>query len=250
MNLNYPSLVNRFVALFGVKEKLGDNSLYTWDNEHAFTNPFITIAREPGSGGAPIASAVAKKLGYECLDDKIIQEIAKSTKKRKELIKIVDEKTRSRVEDIVHSILNPDYIDDIKYITELSRVMITYALKGKVVIVGRGANFLTPFAKGLHVNITAPYEVRVKRAMDYEGFDREKAEEVIARVEKERKNFVKQYLRKDSSKQNSYDLTLNTTYFSLEQARDAIIDAYHRKFPFVRQNRMLPNNLAPNWLKY
>lgn len=81
------------------------------------------------------------------------------------------------------------------------------------------------------MSIIAPYEVRVKRAMDYEGFSRKKEEEVIAKVEKERKEFVKQYFRKDPSKINSYDVTLNTTYFTVEQSRDLIIDALRRKFP-------------------
>jgi cytidylate kinase len=214
--------------MFKVKENL--NNLYSFENEEAFSRPFITIAREPGSGGVPIASAVAKKLGFECVDEQLIYDIATSTKKRREIIKTVDEKSRGRIEDMVHSMLNPDYIDDVKYITELSKVVLTYAHKGKVVIVGRGANFITPFAKGLHVNITAPYEIRVKRAMDHEGHSREKAVEVIETVEKERKSFVKQYLRKDASKINSYDLTLNTTYFNVNQASDLIIEAFYKKF--------------------
>jgi hypothetical protein len=47
------------------------------------------------------------------------------------------------------------------------------------VILGRGANFITPFGKGLHVNITAPYFIRVRRAMDYEGLSEQQAKEVL-----------------------------------------------------------------------
>jgi cytidylate kinase len=229
MALRYYPLIDRFFKLFQVQDSLV--TPYPGMNEEKFTRPFVTIAREPGSGGVPIAQAVAKKLNFLCLDEQVIDEIANSTKLRKDLIKAVDEKNRTHVEDIVQSLLNSDYVDDLKYVTELTKVLVTYAIRGKVVIVGRGANFLTPFAKGLHVNISAPYEVRVKRAMDYEGFSRKKAEEVIAKVEKERKEFVKQYFKKDPTKINSYDLTLNTTYFSVEQARDLIIDALWRKFP-------------------
>ncbi len=226
-------MVNRFMTFFKVRESL--DRPYSSVADHSFKKPFITIAREPGSGGVPIAKAVAKKLGFTCLDEQLIEEIAKSTKQRKELIKAVDEKNRTHVEDIVQSLLNPDYVDDVKYVTELTKVVLAYALQGDVVIVGRGANFLTPFAKGLHVNITAPYETRIQRAMDFEGFSRKKAEEVIAKVEKERKEFVKQYFRKDPSKINSYDLTLNTSYFSVEKARDLIVDAFHNKFPWYEK---------------
>ena len=236
MTINYPPLVDRFVSYFKVQQRL--SNVYSWTNETSFTKPFITVAREPGSGGRPIAHAVAEKLGFFCLDENIIDEISTSVKQRRQIIKNMDERTRSVVEDILDSVLNPEHVDDMKYVTVMARVILSYAFRGKVVIIGRGGNFLTPFAKGLHVNITAPYDIRVQRAMEHEGFDEERAKEVIAEMEKERKAFVKQYLRRDPSKINSFDLTLNTTYFSVEAARDLIIDAFYHKFP--RQLKMGP----------
>lgn len=200
------------------------------EDESSFKVPFITIAREPGSGGAPIAQEVADKLGFELVDEQIIEEIAHSIKKRKAIIKEIDEKARTRIEDIIHSTLNREYVDDLKYTKELFKVILAYAYKGKTVILGRGANFITPFAKGLHVNVTAPYDVRVQRAMDFEGFNLPEAKAEIAKTEKERRDFVKQYLRKDPKKFNSYDLTINTTYFRVGEASDVIIEALYRKF--------------------
>jgi cytidylate kinase len=227
MGIRDYQLVNRFVKFFQVQQSLAKDE----DKDTDFQKPFITIAREPGSGGVPIANAVAQKLGFTCVDEQLIEEIARSTKLRRELIRAVDEKSRTSVEDIVQSLLNPDYVDDVKYITELTKVILAYAIQGNVVIVGRGANFLTPFAKGLHVNITAPYDIRVRQAMEYEGFTKKKAESVIAKVEKERKEFVKQYFRRDPSKINSYDITLSTAHYTVEQARDLIITAFRLKFP-------------------
>jgi len=198
--------------------------------EIPFAKPFITIAREPGSGGAPIARSIAKQLGFTFVDKQIIEEIAGSTKKRKEIIKQVDEKSRSRISDMVHSLLNKEYVDDMKYMAELTKVILAYANRGHVVILGRGANFITPRARGLHVRITAPYEVRINRAMEYEGFDRQTAKQVIAATEEEREKFIKQYLRKDANKSNAYDLTLNTAFFTVKQARDVIIEAFCSKF--------------------
>ena len=228
MDTRYYPLINKALQFFNLKE-----SAVT--PEHSFTKPFITIAREPGSGGAPIAEAVAQKLGFELIDEQIIDQIASSTKKRKEIIKAVDEKNRSKIEDIVHSVLNVEYIDDSAYVSELIQVILAYAYQGKCVILGRGANFITPFGKGLHVNITAPYKVRVQRAIDYEGHNLAKAKEIIAKVEKERREFVKQYFKKDPKKVNSYDLTINTTYFDFKQSRDIIIEAFHRKFETVNR---------------
>lgn len=228
MDTRYYPLINKALQFFNLKE-------HHILPEDSFMRPFITIAREPGSGGAPIAAAVAKKLGYELVDEQIIDQIASSTKRRKEIIKAVDEKHRSKIEDIIHSVLNAEYIDDSAYVTELVKVILAYSYKGKCVILGRGANFITPFAKGLHVNITAPYKVRVQRAVDYEGHNHAMAKEVLAKVEKERREFVKQYFKKDPKKVNSYDLNLNTTYFQVEQARDIIVEAFYQKFTTARR---------------
>lgn len=206
-------------------------------SDNSFLKPFITIAREPGSGGAPIAKSVAEKLGFTLLDEQIIDEIARSTKKRKTIIQAVDEKSRDKITDIVQSLFNTEYVDDLKYLVELAKVVLAYVNKGRVVVLGRGANFITPFAMGLHVNITAPYDIRVKRAMDFEGLNKTQAKQVIADVEAEREKFVKQYLRRDLATRNAYDLTLNTTYFSVEDASKVIIEAFNRKFTGYLPNR-------------
>lgn len=224
---SYYDLINKTLNLSTLREYLRDKFS---DSEPTFTNPFITVAREPGSGGAPIAKAIAEKLGYEFIDDQIVEEIARSTKRRKAIIKEIDEKSRTRIEDIVHSLVNIEYLDEETYISELVRSILSYAHKGHCVILGRGANFITPFAKGLHVNITAPYEVRVQRAMDYEGLTEKQAKEVIAKVEKERSDFVKQYFRRNLTQRNIFDITLNTHYFTVPQARDIVLAAFEQKF--------------------
>lgn len=237
MSVHYYPLVNKIISKLNLQERV--SFLHAYDKDEFFTKPFITIAREPGSGGAPIARAVAKALVFLCIDEEIVNEIALSTQKRKEVIKSIDEKSRSAIQDMVHSILNTDYVNDIQYIDELAKVVLTYAHQGNAVIIGRGANFITPFSKGLHINITAPYALRVKRAMEYEGLSEKEAKKVIADIEKERKDFVKQYLKRDVSKSNSYDLTISTTHFNVEQARDIIVHAFYQKFPRATRYRSL-----------
>lgn len=239
MSITYYPLINKTLEFFKIREKMSEVGI---ESESSFKVPFITFAREPGSGGAPIARMVADKLGFEFVDEQIIEEIARSTKKRTAIIKEIDEKARTSIEDIIHSALNREYVDDLKYTKELFKVILTYAYKGKTVILGRGANFITPFARGLHVNVTAPYKVRVQRAMDFEGFNNAKAKEVIAKTEKERKDFVKQYLKKDLSKPNSYDLSLNTTYFRVNEASDLVIEALYQKFSKTLKHGSLKPN--------
>lgn len=236
-SIKYYPLVNKLQNLLQIKDTLS-KEYSTVDGSNSFLIPFITIAREPGSGGAPIARALADKLEYEFVDEQIIDEMARSVKKRKAAIQALDEKSRSAIENIVHSMLNVEYIDDKTFIKELVKIVLAYAYKGKTIILGRGANFITPFARGLHVNVIAPYDVRVQRAIDFEGHTKKKAKQVIASIEKERKDFVKQHFSKDLSKHGAYDITINTQFFKVDEARDVVIAALYRKF-----SRSLPGKV-------
>jgi cytidylate kinase len=228
MPIDYYPLINRIVSTLRIRDTIEKNLP---KEEHFFERPFITVAREPGSGGSPIAKRLAQRLSFTLRDESIVDELAKSTKKQKKVIKEIDEKSRTYVDNIIHSVLNEEFVDEGRYARALSRIILNFAHQGNCVIIGRGANFITPFARGLHVNITAPYDVRVQRAMQYEGFDRETAEDVIARVEKEREDFVKTFFGRKITSRNAYDITLNTTHYSIDQATDVIMMAFRRKFP-------------------
>ena len=200
------------------------------DSNKPYFLPFITVARDPGSGGRPIADRLAKKLGFEFYDEQFVTEIAKSAKARSEILREVDERSRSQVDDLIHNVLNPEYISERRYIKHLCKVVLHRARKGKVVLLGRGANFITPNAFGFHVRITAPYRVCVSRAVQFEGVSHKKARNIIGKITAERAAFVRQYFGKNIFNCKYYDLTLNTTYMTLDDAVETIITAFKSKF--------------------
>jgi cytidylate kinase len=200
----------------------------------SFPIPFITIARDPGSGGNPIGREVAKRLGFRFYDQELLEEIAKKNKMRKEILQELDEQSRSAIQDLIHGLFNPEYVSDITFVRQLSKVVLTLAYKGNSVILGRGACFITPKDKGLHVRITAPMPTRIERAIQYEGHSLGKAKEVIAKYEKGRRDFVKQYFGKDVRHADYYDLVINTENLSAKDSADLVIEAFYKKFPKSR----------------
>ena len=204
-----------------MKKVRGDTPLF---------KPVITVSRESGSGGRPIAEMVATALKFELYDEKFIEDIAKSTKRRAELIRSIDEKARDMVTDVLQSVLNPEYISDMTYIRHAAKVVLSRAHKGKVVFLDRGANFIVPSETALRVRIQAPYSARVTWAIKHEGIDLARAKEVIRKFDIERKEFVRQYFGKPISNANFYDLVLNTTHMTLEDARDLVVLAFKKKF--------------------
>jgi len=196
-----------------------------------FKNPSITVARDPGSGGRPIAKMVAKKLAFEFYDEALVEAIAKSAKRRKKVIARVDERARGAIEDTIHGLLNPEYISESAYIKHLTDVVLSIAHHGKSVTVGRGANFIIPPDQVLNVLVTAPRKVRIKRAIEYEKIDREEAIKRIEKYTKERRDFVSQYFNKSYVNPSYYDVIINTSYFDIDGASDLVISAFRKKFP-------------------
>ena len=196
-----------------------------------FTKPFITISREPGSGGKPVASLVAKRLDFTLYNRKMIEDVGRDVHQRKALLEKIDEHGRTVIDDIIHGTFNPDYVSDISYIRSLSSVILSAAMRGEVVILGRGANFITPFNKGLHVRICAPYLIRVERAVKFERFTRDEAVREIRKTDEQRKEFIRQYFGKDVSNPNYYDLVINTTSMTVDNTACLVIEAFKNKFP-------------------
>lgn len=192
--------------------------------------PIITVSRDPGSGGKPIAEALSKKLGFKFYDKELVNEIAKSSKLRKSLLSEIDEKGRTLMTDFVHQMLNPDYVSDIEYMRHLCKVVLSISYKGKAVILGRGANFITPLASGFHVRVTAPKNVRIKRVVKYEGRSSAEARKEVSKTEKDRKEFIKQYFDEKIGDLDYYDMILNTTFYTLDQACKVIEMGFKQKF--------------------
>ena len=94
----------------------------TWDFA-----PFITFSREPGSGGRPIAKRIAKLTGFAYYHDALVEKVAKTAHLRQGVLRLIDEKSRSTIQDFIHSIFNPDYVSDVKYVHQLANVILSLA---------------------------------------------------------------------------------------------------------------------------
>lgn len=192
--------------------------------------PFITISREAGSGGKLVAKKLAKKLGFEFYDDELIKLTARKANLRKKVVAKLDEKERSFVNDLLHRLLNPEYVSSQTYIKSLCEVIKALSLKGGVVILGRGGNFITSPESGLHVRVIAPFWKRVKYTVKYEKRSMKNAIKRVRKYDKERKEFVRQYFDKNPSNTDYYDLVLNTELLSVDQAATTAVEAFKQKF--------------------
>jgi len=238
VKFEYQSLINKMMTSFRLREKVTPGvDFSSVFRETGFDSPYITISRDPGSGGRPIAKILEERLGWQYYNERLLDEMAKSTKIQKRVLQQVSEKGRTMLQDFAQALLNPDYVSDVKYMKELIRIILTLGYKGEVIILDHGANFILPEGHGLRVRITAPRHVRLQRAREYETKTELQARETIRAVEKDRHEFVQQYFEKDIDSDEHYDLVINTSFYSMEDVADIIEKALYRKFPNYRKKR-------------
>lgn len=139
----------------------------------------VTVAREYGSGGSPIAEKLAARLGWELLDNSLIVQVARAANVDPRVCHAHDERIdswfyrlnkRTFGRGVFEGVAAGD-VFDADIMVALSRRMIEAAAEqGNAVIVGRaGQCILQGRDDTFHAYIYAPMEERIRRVRDYFG---------------------------------------------------------------------------------
>ena len=181
----------------------------------------ITVSREYGSGGRYIGKLVADKLGIKLYDKEFIIKLAEETGLSEEYIKNNEQKR-----DILDS-LNNGYYSRTNNADELfikeSELIKELANKESCVIVGRCADFILKDKDNvIKVFVYSNMEDKIKRATEFYGLDKNKAEKEIKRIDKLRANHYKYYTEKDWNNHNNYDICINSDTLGVEKSAEII----------------------------
>lgn len=193
--------------------------------------PLITISREMGSGGKSTANLIALRLGkpWKVYDHELIDQIAKNKNLEEVLIKSIDPKRLPLADIITAKTFGKRFTHLSGYQRHLIKVMTLVGLKGYVIILGRGGNFLFPHA--LNIRMICQYDQRVTWQMTYEHISRPEAIKRIEESDKERREFVESLFNHNHCKAYHYDLVIRTGLsITVEDAANIIIDLTKRKF--------------------
>jgi len=173
----------------------------------------LTISREYGSGGRDIGRMVAKNLDYEYEDRKKILDDMRDEGT------LWEEKARHFDENYPELWERNEWA--YKGFVALNQLhFLEYALKDKVVLMGRGGNFLLkkfPFV--LKVRTKAPLEYRIERIMEREQINAENARYLIEKVDNEMSKAVYLIYGRHWDDPGEYDLVFDTSI----QAKSDII---------------------------
>lgn len=177
----------------------------------------ITISREIGAGETAIAPVVAERLGWECVDHKIIDREVEETGITLPYVIHYDE----RVPGLGDSWRRPGEAE--RYFEALRRIVGEYAARGNVVIVGRGANFLLAEADALHFRLIADMPYRVRRVMEGRWVNEGPARAIIAESDHDRGAFAQRFFKADWTAPVHYHAVYNTSRLGIETVVDRMV---------------------------
>ncbi len=200
----------------------------TNNNNKLNKNIVITISREYGSGGRYVGRLIADKLGVKLYDKEFVTKVAEQTGLSEEYIENNEQKRE------ILSNLNNGYYFGLNNSDELflkeSELIKEIAEKESCVIIGRCADFILQDRENvLKVFVYSNMKDKIKRATQIYGFDKEKAEKEIKRIDKLRANHYKYYTEKEWNNYSNYDICINSDLLGVEKAADLICNIVREK---------------------
>jgi cytidylate kinase len=178
----------------------------------------LTVSSESGSRGREIGRAVSESLGYAFVNkEKILADVRSAGQEWEEWARDYDGRCPTTWERYDWSFQG--------FAALIRNCILSYAARDRVVIMGRGGNFLLAgIPHALRVRVTAPLEVRVAEIAKRESISDKAARWLIDKTHHERACFIYSLYRTQWDDLGAYDLIVSTADTPVEDAVKLVID--------------------------
>ncbi len=176
----------------------------------------LTLSRQLGSEGDWIAREVARELGYCYMDHQIVNRAAREAR--------VPEVALAHLDELGFLGLRPSPQDHRAYLNAVESLLRDLARRGDVVIVGCGAQLiLRQHPDAVHVQIVAPFEVRLNRLMTIERIPEDAAVNRLVASDRTRASYLRENYGVNWLDPELYDMVISTKVISPQRAADSLI---------------------------
>lgn len=192
--------------------------------------PVITISREYGCEGIILgerltqalskASSTFRKntvLPWKFLSKEIFRQAAKELHLHAYKVEqALRPRQKSLLDDFAESFsLQPSH--EPKILETIKDVIISYAHRGRVVILGRAGVAVThDIPNSLHIRLVAPFNWRMKKISESKNMSEKEAESLTLENDHQRKLFI-QNMRNSKYDEGLFDMTLNRMTMSVDE---------------------------------
>lgn len=195
-------------------------------------NRIITITRQYGSGGREIGQKLAERLGIEFYDNKLLDIAAGDSGIHKNHFEQNDERRTNSFLYLLSTTYGQGGVpfDDTLFFAQLNAIQ-KIASEQSCVIIGRCADYaLRDFNNVANLFISAPFEDRVKRAVEVYNIDEKHAADYVKRIDKQRTSYYNYYADKRWGSPQNYQLCLDSSALGIDGSVDIIADFLDRYF--------------------
>ncbi|MGA2440611.1 MAG: cytidylate kinase-like family protein [Tepidisphaeraceae bacterium] len=219
-------------------------ALHTYNNperRHAaekLARVFLTISREPGAGGVPLAQRLAERLNahgpsdWSAWDQELVEKVSTEYHLKKGAVETVDERPHNWLNDLVASFSQHVTPSDVGVFKKVAGTIRALATAGHAIIVGRGGRFITAgLAGGIHLRLVAPLEYRIKTTAESFNLSLPAATKRLAEVDRSRTIFYRQFWPGKSLEPQNFTMTLNSAELSLDEMVACILPVIHLRDP-------------------
>ena len=194
----------------------------------------IAITRTCGSGATSIGKILAKNLGVEIYDRNILRLASDDSGISEELFARADEDQKQsllfRASQKVYTggLIPPekeDFTSNNNLFNYQAKVLRELADESNYVVIGRAADYVLRDKPGLvRVYIYASREKCIEKEMNRQKIDWKTADKFITNTDKYRRDYYRYFTGQEWENMQNYDLCINTTQMTYEQAAKAIQD--------------------------
>lgn len=191
----------------------------------------VTITRQFGSLGRPIARKVSETLGIEYYDRDIVDLAAKSLDLPVSTISDIEESAKSAFFNMSYPLgMGTTAIQDSIFAAQRN-IITDLAEKESCIIVGRCSEHILKDRKNIiNVFIYAPYNERLRNCVERLNMQPTEAKKMIAEVDKARESYHRHYCGYSMSDKDHKHVMLDSSLLGVDGTCDVLVGIIKKKF--------------------
>lgn len=191
----------------------------------------VTVTRQFGSLGRPIAKEMAEMLGIEYYDRDIVEETASKMDLPVSVVGNEEETAKAGFFKMGYPLGMGTTEKQDQIFRAQASVIRELADKRSCIIVGRCSDYILRNSKNcINIFIYAPYEERLKNCVEILRMDPEEAKRMIAQVDKARDSYHKNFARYLPHDYQHKEIMMDSSLLGVKKTAEVLVNAVKLKF--------------------
>ena len=199
--------------------------------------PFITISREAGAGGKPLASHLADALNrldpdaepWHAWDKDLITKVSAEHDIPEDVVAALEDTSRPWFQQFLEGLSMTganQQVEELAVYRRVAAAVRALAGAGRAIIVGRGGVFITQgMPGGVHLRLVAPLKHRVKNMARRFDLTAHEAARRVTQLDQSRQAFYRRFWPRKKLSPEMFTLTINTADLTDQQMVECVLPA-------------------------